>query len=85
MGQTIHRINLTLRAGAKKAKFSLGKKRSSYIVHAHYLLMYTGEMYRDYEGGRLLEVGKLGTAKDNAGTVNYIASATTKREYLFFE
>ena len=64
------------------------------IVHAcmyyhrmirFYLLMYTVELYRDYEGGKLLQVGKLGTAKDNAGTVNYVASTTTKREYLFFE
>ena len=47
--------------------------------------IYTVELYRDYEGGKLLEVGKLGTAKDNAGTVNYVASTTTKREYLFFE
>ena len=47
--------------------------------------MYTVELYRDYEGGKLLEVSKLGTDKDKAGTVNYIASATTKREYVFFE
>ena len=50
-----------------------------------YLFNDADELYRDHEGGKMLEVASLGDGRTIDGTVNFIVDVKSKKEYRYFK